>query len=79
MGSDHRGTEKAWKGMPGPKVESNGRREREDEPVVKAYEFVYGRLPTSQEREDTERYMMKASLVDLCHALLISNEFVYVR
>jgi hypothetical protein len=47
-----------------------------------AYRLAYGRRPTADERDRTVAFIGHdkddAGLVDLCHVLLSSNEFLYV-
>jgi hypothetical protein len=66
-------------------------RERPDDPagrVERAYRLAFGRSPTGAERADALAFLdaqaalpgsgAMEALVDLCHALLNSNEFLYV-
>jgi hypothetical protein len=56
--------------------------------VDSAYRLAYSRLPTSDEREAAARFLGDATttdstkpnnrLIDFCHVLLNSNEFLYV-
>ncbi len=65
----------------------------DEERVVLAYRLVYGRAPTADERAAARDFLREqarrvdakgstdvreAALVDFCHALLNSNEFLYV-
>jgi hypothetical protein len=47
-----------------------------------AYRLAYGRTPSAQERTHAASFVTResgeAGLVDLCHVLLSSNEFLYV-
>jgi len=47
-----------------------------------AYRLAYGRAPTAEERTRAASFVTRenadAGLVDLCHVLLSSNEFLYV-
>ncbi len=49
------------------------------DPLASAYELALGRLPSEIERMDGEDFIAAASLEEFCQALLISNEFFYVR
>jgi hypothetical protein len=50
--------------------------------LVSAFRLALGRTPTTEERAAVERFAKKGeeknSLVDVCHALLNLNEFLYV-
>jgi hypothetical protein len=50
--------------------------------VIVAYRVAYGRTPSSDERSRAASFVTRedgdAGLVDLCHVLLSSNEFLYV-
>jgi hypothetical protein len=46
--------------------------------VAQAYQLAYGRRPEPAEAENAVRFLReRAGLVDFCHALLNSNEFLY--
>lgn len=46
--------------------------------VAQAYQLAYGRRPEPAEAEAASRFLReRAGLVDFCHALLNSNEFLY--
>ena len=64
--------------------------EKNDDTVTLAYRAIFGRNPASMEREQGVHFLQKqeqyskqfgklAALTDLCHALLMSNEFLYVE
>jgi len=47
--------------------------------IEQAYRMVWGRAPDRAEIELAERFLNKWSLEDLCHALLNTNEFIYLE
>jgi hypothetical protein len=55
-----------------------------DQRVATAYAFAFGRPPTAAEISDALQFLQTNpaksddALVDLCHVLLNSNEFLYV-
>jgi hypothetical protein len=55
------------------------------DPIAAAFRLAYGRPPDSWEKDTAATFFAKQSnisttpLVDLCHMLLASNEFVYVN
>jgi len=44
-----------------------------------AFKLAYSRQPDSWEKDTAATFLAKHSLEDLCHTLLISNEFAYVQ
>jgi cyclophilin family peptidyl-prolyl cis-trans isomerase len=46
--------------------------------VTEAFRLALGRSPTAEEKVKAERFVTSASLAELCHVLLMSNEFVYI-
>jgi hypothetical protein len=50
--------------------------------IAKLYELTFGRLPNDNELKDSESFVAGDQpdqvLVDFCHVLLNSNEFLYV-
>ena len=55
-----------------------------DELIDYAVQLTWGRRPTSQEFESALEFIVKdskidnAKLIDFCHVLLNSNEFLYI-
>jgi hypothetical protein len=49
------------------------------DPVAAAFELAYARKPDSWEKDRVATYLHRGELVDFCHMLLVSNEFVYVN
>jgi hypothetical protein len=47
--------------------------------VDDAFRLAYSRPPDGWERDQAATFLAKHSLEDLCHTLLISNEFAYVQ
>ncbi len=47
--------------------------------ITAACEITYGRSPTEEERKDAKEFVGAASWEEFCQALLIYNEFWYVR
>lgn len=52
---------------------------RADNSIDRAFELAFQRPPTPEERKLATEYLAKSPFVDLCHTLLISNEFMYVN
>ncbi len=63
---------------------NSARRRTLDERVATAYRLAYGRPPTADESQAAREFLQthpakdSDALVDLCHVLLNSNEFLYV-
>ncbi len=47
--------------------------------IDRAFRLAFGRPPRAPERAGAARYLAHASLVDFCHALFLTNEFLYVE
>lgn len=50
-----------------------------DDPIGELYLRALSRSPSNSERQSAREFLASDPLVDLCQAILISNEFVYVR
>jgi hypothetical protein len=53
-------------------------RESPADPVTRAFQLAFGRLPEPQEREAAKALIDKHGLAALCRAILNANEFVYL-
>ena len=57
-------------------------REGNDDRVSFLYQTLFGRSPTAEENSTAGRFLgsdnSKERLIDLCHVLLNSNEFIYI-
>jgi hypothetical protein len=57
-------------------LEENKEREKQ---IVSACDRVWGRAPSTEEREEMMAYVGKHGLANLCRLLFNSNEFLFVN